>query len=516
MSGEKCLTPPQKLCVLGVVIQLWGVVIQLCPVMGCTYSDMPSDSGDGFTFRVYNVDSQGIKLNPGKIKVAASHLVLFQKGKEDIRWPLRCLRRYGFDEELFSFECGRRCQTGSGIYAFKCHHAEDLFNTVQDSIHRAGEEEQLRAVSNGGSGSSGGSHAMFTHTAPSAHPTTHPLTFSQPLLQQHSFSMAGGSSPGNTLQMRLMMNRNSSPPDHQYMNGAVPSDSPPQYINTDLRSGAFPIEESSPLIDFMNHPGQRSGGGGAGGGGNRAQVNYAVILPSSMENLLDEEGQDAVTNFPPPRGPPEDDFSRHSLPPDLASCLAADSLGGLHPDDIPLQAGDSDVFLPDSADDTAAFRNYINIRAEPSPPIICCHEAESVTDGAGDAYKGAKEGGGGLTVEPAASFMAPYANLVIHGSGAGAHTYVGLKPKPQPHTSHYLELDLNPALSECAGASGGAVPSQSPTSPISSVSMPEATSSYAKIDFNKTEALSHSSRAGTNGEDEPGARKTRHNSTIGM
>jgi hypothetical protein len=48
------------------------------------------------------------------------------------------------------------------------------------------------------------------------------------------------------------------------------------------------------------------------------------------------------------------------------------------------------------------------------------------------------------------------------------------------------------------------------------VSNPESPG-YATIDFNKTEAISHFTRgAGAEGEDEPGVRKTRHNSTIGM
>ena len=35
------------------------------------------------------------------------------------RWPLRCLRRYGAEADVFSFESGRKCETGAGIYAFR-------------------------------------------------------------------------------------------------------------------------------------------------------------------------------------------------------------------------------------------------------------------------------------------------------------------------------------------------------------------------------------------------------------
>lgn len=96
---------------------------------------------------MWNIDDRGNHLNAGKIEVTESDLILYQHGKGIICWPLRSLRRYGFDAELFSFECGRRCPTGPGIYAFKCRRAELLFNVLQESIQ------------NTGSGSVGGSVA---------------------------------------------------------------------------------------------------------------------------------------------------------------------------------------------------------------------------------------------------------------------------------------------------------------------------------------------------------------------
>lgn len=51
-------------------------------------------------------------------------------------WPLRSLRKYGWDvdTDVFSIECGRRSPTGPGYYAFKCRKAEQLFNMVQQHI----------------------------------------------------------------------------------------------------------------------------------------------------------------------------------------------------------------------------------------------------------------------------------------------------------------------------------------------------------------------------------------------
>ena len=97
--------------------------------MGC----LMSTHGDlhPTVFDVYNIDDHGQERNPGKIEVTEQELVLHQAGKDQISWPLKSLRRYGFDAELFSFESGRRCPTGPGIYAFKCRRAETLFNLLQ-------------------------------------------------------------------------------------------------------------------------------------------------------------------------------------------------------------------------------------------------------------------------------------------------------------------------------------------------------------------------------------------------
>ncbi|XP_061176734.1 uncharacterized protein LOC133185492 [Saccostrea echinata] len=109
--------------------------------MGCIFTKPERNGRHRKIFRVYNVDEHGEELNHGKIEVTDSDLILYHRQKE-IRWPLRCLRRYGWEEELFSFESGRRCATGPGIFAFKCQRAEVLFNTVQESIRRAGQSEQ--------------------------------------------------------------------------------------------------------------------------------------------------------------------------------------------------------------------------------------------------------------------------------------------------------------------------------------------------------------------------------------
>lgn len=83
-------------------------------------------------FKVINVDDDGNELGSGVMVLEEEGLVLHTPRRHDITWPYACLRRYGYDSNLFSFESGRRCQTGHGIFAFKCLRAEELFNQLQD------------------------------------------------------------------------------------------------------------------------------------------------------------------------------------------------------------------------------------------------------------------------------------------------------------------------------------------------------------------------------------------------
>lgn len=85
-------------------------------------------------YRVVNIDDHGVPLWNGQLGISRMEITLFRKGLPPTRWPLRCLRRYGYDTDLFSFEVGRRCVTGEGIYAFRCHRAESLFQTLQSYI----------------------------------------------------------------------------------------------------------------------------------------------------------------------------------------------------------------------------------------------------------------------------------------------------------------------------------------------------------------------------------------------
>uniref|UniRef100_A0A0N7ZD73 IRS-type PTB domain-containing protein n=1 Tax=Scylla olivacea TaxID=85551 RepID=A0A0N7ZD73_SCYOL len=112
--------------------------------MGCVDSKPDINDRHANIFQVVTVDEVGHRLSPAKLEVTESDLVLYQRGKAATHWPLRGLRRYGFDAELFKFESGRRCPTGPGVYTFKCRRAEALFNMLQLQIQNITEDAGSR------------------------------------------------------------------------------------------------------------------------------------------------------------------------------------------------------------------------------------------------------------------------------------------------------------------------------------------------------------------------------------
>ncbi|NXU91431.1 DOK1 protein, partial [Xiphorhynchus elegans] len=70
------------------------------------------------------------------LKAERDSLVLKEPQTNEILyvWPYRLLRRYGRDKVMFSFEAGRRCDSGPGNFTFETKQGNEIFRLVEASI----------------------------------------------------------------------------------------------------------------------------------------------------------------------------------------------------------------------------------------------------------------------------------------------------------------------------------------------------------------------------------------------
>ncbi|XP_060596711.1 fibroblast growth factor receptor substrate 3-like [Ruditapes philippinarum] len=465
--------------------------------MGCYLAkNLPRDQ-NGRIFRVYNVNDLGAEISPGKIEVTENDLIFYQKGKEPIRWPLRCLRRYGFDEELFSFESGRRCPTGSGIYAFKCHRAEELFNLVQEAIQNVGQNAHQN------------SHLRASQTMVNGTSVINPRPASRPtsLVDPHEPGGIRLSGAGRVnvvpYDQHLYMNQNGSAIQQE--------DSSPNYINTGPNQNGSriePIDEVSALIDFLHDPPM------APAPPKPDTVNYADLdLPRSTENIFDAcDGACAME--PLSNGSVVNADNRDSY-------TGSDSQNGIDMDDVQLNYADLDVFTETAEE--SAHPNYINLDAEGriKDKVLANGRPESISvNGAMQnetirksllvrklsiEQNYANVGAASFTniPDPSPVSMNPAGGF---GSNNGNNSSQRLS---NPGELNYIEIDVNKTDGDVVTGATSSAMSVSFTVPDSPS---KRTESYAMIDFNRTVALSNSAKPV--GENEEGLRKTRHNSTI--
>ncbi|XP_058890778.1 docking protein 1-like isoform X2 [Acipenser ruthenus] len=59
-------------------------------------------------------------------------------------WPYKLLRRYGRDKVMFSFEAGRRCDSGPGNFTFETKQGNEIFQIVEAAI----KEQKVQAEEN--------------------------------------------------------------------------------------------------------------------------------------------------------------------------------------------------------------------------------------------------------------------------------------------------------------------------------------------------------------------------------
>lgn len=83
--------------------------------------------------------SIGCGLRPStlyELAVELSQIVLRQDNKLLFVWPLKHVRRYGYTSNSFSIEAGSKCETGEGLFIFRCNDAIQLYNQAIASVDR--------------------------------------------------------------------------------------------------------------------------------------------------------------------------------------------------------------------------------------------------------------------------------------------------------------------------------------------------------------------------------------------
>ena len=90
----------------------------------------------GTSFKVTNINDEHRLVHKGIMTVTDTNLIYVDsRTKDEWVWPLKYLRRYGCEGTVFSFEAGRKCTTGEGLYAFTCPKANLLFELVARNIY---------------------------------------------------------------------------------------------------------------------------------------------------------------------------------------------------------------------------------------------------------------------------------------------------------------------------------------------------------------------------------------------
>ena len=100
-------------------------------------------------FVVRNIHDDNRKFPKGIIEVTQVELKYkdAQSGDEWV-WPLKYLRKYGCDRDLFSIEAGRKCPGGEGLFAFSTKKASQLYDMVARNISEGGlEREEVGVLS---------------------------------------------------------------------------------------------------------------------------------------------------------------------------------------------------------------------------------------------------------------------------------------------------------------------------------------------------------------------------------
>ena len=97
-------------------------------------------------FEVRNISDDKKEVGQGTVEVTSTDLIYIDSNThEKWKWPVRFLRKYGYEENIFSFEAGRRCPGGQGLYAFVSERASEIHGTILESVRDQGKQGSVPA-----------------------------------------------------------------------------------------------------------------------------------------------------------------------------------------------------------------------------------------------------------------------------------------------------------------------------------------------------------------------------------
>ena len=103
-------------------------------------------------FEVRNISDEQKEVGQGTVEVTNTDLIYVDsRTNEKWKWPFKFMRKYGYERNIFSFEAGRRCAGGQGLYAFASERANEIHEAIVENIHG---QKLLNAPSKGGLNSS--------------------------------------------------------------------------------------------------------------------------------------------------------------------------------------------------------------------------------------------------------------------------------------------------------------------------------------------------------------------------
>ena len=86
--------------------------------------DVAYNEHSAVLIKVANVNDNKDVVSKGKIIIMMNSLVYIEKCRGSCRryceWPLKYIKNYGWENEIFTFEATSKCMLGKGTYLFKC------------------------------------------------------------------------------------------------------------------------------------------------------------------------------------------------------------------------------------------------------------------------------------------------------------------------------------------------------------------------------------------------------------